>query len=386
MENIDITPEQANAWIEKLEELEGNAFAGREVSDRIILLFYPPILPGLNSPHSSDAIYKNKTSKYKYICAATCKARLWIYRRIFMSSLQALSNNIAEIVEQVGNAIVSVNANRRFSPSGIHWAEGIIVTSDESLKRYDDITVTRGNGSKESATLLGRDPSTDIAVFQIENSDIPLATIGYAANLKVGNLVLALARSSEGDIRAAMGAVSVVSGAWRSMSGGNIDQFIRPDIALYPGFNGGALVDTEGNIVGMNTLGRRGTALTIPASTINRVVEQLLTKGRIPRGYLGLGMQPVRLPENLKTSLNLAFSGGVIVINVEPNGAADKAGIFLGDVLVSFDGSTVEDTNDVLALLNDSSRVGTDIKVQLVRGGELIELDVTVGERTPSEA
>lgn len=298
-----------------------------------------------------------------------------------MSSLQALSNNIAEIVEQAGKTIVSVNANRRFSPSGIHWRKGIIVTSDESLKRYDDITITL-EGNQASVSLLGRDPSTDVAVFRIENPDIPVATIGDAANLKVGNLVLALARSNEGDIRAAMGAVSVVSGTWQSMSGGKIDQFIRPDISLYPGFSGGALVDTAGNIVGMNTTGRRGTALTIPASTINRVVEQLLTKGRIPRGYLGLGMQPVRLPENLKQSLNLASDGGVIVVNVEANGAAEDGGILLGDVLISFDNTTVEDTSDVLALLNDSSRVGQSFKVQVVRGGELIELNLTVGERT----
>ncbi|WP_392532246.1 S1C family serine protease [Nostoc sp. C117] len=302
-----------------------------------------------------------------------------------MSLLQALSNNIAEIVEQAGKTIVSVKANRRFSPSGIHWRQGIIITSDESLKQYDDITVTLANGNKTSISLLGRDLSTDIAVFQIENPPIPVATIGDAGNLKVGNLVLALARSNEGDICAAMGAVSVVSGAWRSMSGGNIDQFIRPDIALYPGFNGGALVDTVGNIIGMNTSGRGGTALTIPASTINRVVEQLLTKGRIPRGYLGLGMQPVRLPENLKKSLNLASSVGVIVVNIEQNCAADNAGILLGDILVSFDSSSIEDTNDLLALLNDSSRLGKSVKVQVVRGGELIELDVTVLERNTAE-
>jgi len=299
-----------------------------------------------------------------------------------MSSLQALSNNIAEIVAQSGKAIVSLNANRRFSPSGIHWQEGIIVTSDESLKRYDDITVTLENGDKKSVSLLGRDPSTDVAVFKIENHDIPVATIGNAANLKVGNLVLALARSNEGAIRAAMGAVSVVSGEWQSMSGGNIDQFIRPDISLYPGFSGGALVDALGNIIGMNTTGRRGTALTIPASTIDRVIAQLVTKGRIPRGYLGLGMQPVRLPDNLKSSLNLTSTGGVIVVNVETNSAAENAGILLGDVLISFDGSTVEDTNDVLVLLNDSSRLGKSVQLQIVRGGELIELNLTVSERT----
>ena len=299
-----------------------------------------------------------------------------------VSSLQALSNNIAEIVEKSGKAIVSLNANRRFTPSGIHWQEGIIVTSDESLKRYEDITVTLAKGERKKVSFLGRDPSTDVTVFKIENPEIPVATIGDAANIKVGNLVLALARSSEGDIRAAMGAISVVSGKWQSMSGGNIDQFIRPDISLYPGFSGGALVDALGNIIGMNTTGRRGTALTIPASTINRVVEQLVSKGRIPRGYLGLGMQPVRLPDNLKSTLNLNSNSGVIVVNVEPNSAAENAGILLGDVLISFDGSTVGDTNDVLALLNDSSLVGKSVQLQIVRGGELIELHLTVSERT----
>ncbi|MEM7555107.1 MAG: trypsin-like peptidase domain-containing protein [Cyanobacteria bacterium P01_A01_bin.84] len=299
-----------------------------------------------------------------------------------MSPLQALSNNIAEIVASSGKAIVSVNTNRRFPPSGIHWRDSIIVTSDESLKRYDDITVTLANGTKESVLLLGRDPTTDIAVFKLENSDIPVATIGDAATLKVGNLVLALARSVSGDIRAAMGALSLVDGAWKSMSGGSIDQFIRPDIVLYPGFSGGALVDCSGNIVGMNTSGRRGTALTIPASTINRVVEQLVTKGRIPRGYLGLGMQPVKLPNNLKKSLDLTSNGGVIVVNVEAHGAAEDAGILLGDILISFDGISVEDTNNIMSLLNDSSCVGKSVKVQLVRGGELIELDLIVGERT----
>ena len=302
---------------------------------------------------------------------------------IIMSTeaLQALSNNIAEIVAQAGKAIVSVNANRRFTPSGIHWRNGIIVTSDESLKRYEDITVTLPNGTKETVSLIGRDPTTDVAVFKLENPDIPVATIGNAA-IEVGNLVLALARSSEGDIRAAMGVLSVVGGAWQSMSGGNIDRFIRPDIMLYPGFSGGALVDSSGNIVGMNTSGRRGTALTIPASTIDRVVEQLVSKGRIPRGYLGLGMQPVKLPENLKKSLNLTSSGGVIVVNVEASSAAEDAGILLGDILIGFDGKDLADTNDILSLLNDSFRVGKSVKMQLVRGGELIELDLIVGERT----
>ncbi|MFQ4141477.1 S1C family serine protease [Chlorogloeopsis sp. ULAP02] len=298
-----------------------------------------------------------------------------------MSSLLDLSNSVAAIVEQVEKTVVAVNAGTRISPSGIHWRNGIIVTSDESLQRYDEITVTLAGDRKLPVTLLGHDPSTDIAVFKLENADIPVAQIGDAKTLKVGHLVLGLARSSDGDIRAAMGTVSAVSGAWRSMSGGNIDQFIRPDITLYPGFAGGPLVDATGSVVGMNTSGRRGTTLTIPATTVNRVVQQLLSAGRIARGYLGVGMQPVQLPKNLQVALNLSATTGVIVVNVEPNSPADKASVTIGDVLVAFDGNPITDTADVLALLNYSDRIGKTVKMQLVRGGVLMELVIVVGER-----
>lgn len=298
-----------------------------------------------------------------------------------MSSLQELSNSLADTVEQAGTAVVAVNAGTRFSPSGIHWRQGIIVTSDESLPRYDEITVTLADGRSVTATHLGHDSSTDVAVFQIETVETPVAKIGDATSLKVGHLVLGIARSYEGDLQAALGAVSVVSGAWQSITGGNIDQFIRPDMTLYPGFAGGALVDAAGYVVGMNTSGKRGTALTIPAATVNRVVDQLLARGHIARGYLGLGMQPVRLPNNLIAALNLPAPTGVIVVNVESEGPADNAGVLLGDVLVKFDGMTVSDTGDVMALLNSSDRVGKTVPVQLVRGGVLVEIEIAIGER-----
>ncbi|BAY13972.1 S1C family serine protease [Calothrix sp. NIES-2098] len=298
-----------------------------------------------------------------------------------MSSLLELSNSLADTVEQAGNAVVAVNAGTRISSSGIHWRQGIIVTSDESLQRYDEITVTLFDGRSVAATHLGHDSSTDIAVFQLQDGETPVAKIGDATTLKIGHLVLGIARSNAGELRAALGTVSVISGAWRSMSGGNIDQFIRPDMTLYPGFAGGALVDAAGYVVGMNTSGRRGTALTIPAATVNRVVDQLLAKGHIARGYLGVGMQPVRLPNNLIAALSLTSATGVIVVNVEPAGPADHAGVLLGDVLVAFDGTTVSDTGDVMALLNSSDRVGKTVPLQVIRGGVLVELAITVGER-----
>ncbi|BDA69508.1 PDZ/DHR/GLGF domain-containing protein [Calothrix sp. PCC 7716] len=309
---------------------------------------------------------------------------LYLYMSVSSNTpnlLLSLSQSLADIVERVKGAVVSVNTGRRFSPSGIHWRNGIIVTSDESLHNSEEVTITVSGGRTVAAKLLGRDATTDVAVFQIDNSDIPVASIGDATSLKVGHLVLGMALGKEGDIKAAMGTISVLQGAWKSMSGGNIDQFIRPDITLYPGFAGGPLVDANGDVVGMNTSGRRATALTIPSKTVNRVVDQLVAKGRIARGYLGVGMQPVRLPQNLQTVLNITGDGGVIVVNIENNAPAEQAGILLGDILIAFNGARVKDTNDVLAYLNQSQYVNQTISVQLIRGGELVNLTVTIGER-----
>ncbi len=297
-----------------------------------------------------------------------------------MSFLVDLSNNLAEIVAQTGGAIVAIQTARRFAPSGIHWRKGIIVTSDESLHSYDGLSLVAAKGNTAPLTLLGRDPSTDVAVFQAETTDLPVATISTAPDLRVGQIVLGLARSLEGDIRATMGTASIVTGSWQSMSGGTIDRLIRPDLSFNPGYAGGALVDAAGHVIGMNTAGRRGTALTIPAETVDRVVEQLITKGRIVRGYLGVGMQPVRLPQNLVTSLNLMSAHGVTLVNVEANSPADRAGMLWGDVLVALDGLAVGDPGDVRSILN-RDRIGKTVPARLVRGGSLVELAVTIGER-----
>lgn len=310
------------------------------------------------------------------------------------STLLALSNNLADTVERVGWSVVAVNGRtsygrrrwlmRNSSSSGIHWRPGIIVTSDETIKREEEITVTLPDGRTVPVTVLGRDASTDVAVLKLENIEFPVAEIGDAATLKVGHLVLALGRGTEKGVSASMGVVSAIGDAWRSMSGGSIDRFVRLDLTLYPGFSGGPLVDAAGKVAGMNTSGPRNMALTIPASTVNRVVDQLLSKGRIARGYLGLGMQPVRLPDTLKSALSLASNGGVIVVNVEPDGPADKAGVLIGDVLVAIDGNPVSDTGNVQAMLGTQS-VGKTLKVQLIRGGAPLEVALTVGERPARE-
>ena len=299
------------------------------------------------------------------------------------NTLLALSNNLADAVEQASQVVVAVNARQRMSSSGVHWQQGVVVTADHTVKRDEEITVTLSDNRNVSATLVGRDSSTDLAVLKLSETELPTAEICDTASLKVGHIVLALGRSSEG-ISASYGVISALGSAWRTWSGGQIDHFVRPDLRLYPGFSGGPLVDISGRVIGINTSGlARRMDVVIPASTINRVVDQLLATGRIARGYLGVGMQPVRLPDTLKSKLNLPALGGVIVVNVELDGPAEKAGVLIGDVLVALDGTSVSDTGDVLAMLVPE-RVGKTISAQIIRGGTLIEVAIAVGERPQS--
>lgn len=295
--------------------------------------------------------------------------------------LLGLSNNLADAVERAGRSIVAVNARNHVPSTGIHWRQGVVVTADHTIDREEGITVTLPDGRTVAASLAGRDAGTDLAVLRLEEANLPTAELANGDGLKVGHIVLAVARPGQVGLSASMGAISAVSGAWRTWSGGQIDQLVRPDLTMYPGFSGGPLVDAEGRVAGVNTSGlSRAMTLTIPASTVNRVVEQLLTKGRIARGYLGLGMQQVRLPDNLKSALNLTSNGGLIVVSVESGGPGEKAGVLVGDIVVALDGKAVTSTDDVQSVLGPE-RVGQTVAVRLVRGGAPAELQLTVGER-----
>jgi S1-C subfamily serine protease len=300
------------------------------------------------------------------------------------STLLALSNNLADAVEQVGRSVVAVKARSRFSSSGIHWRSGIIVTAEETIRRSEDIIVTLEDGRTVPATLVGRDASTDIAVLKLPDAELPVAQIGETTSLKVGHLVLAVGRSDESGLNASLGVVSALGGSWRSSYGGVIDQFVRLDLSLYPNSEGGPLVDATGRVVGMTVSGPRRSVLAIPSTTVNRVVNTLLEKGRVARGYLGLGMQPVRLPDTLKNSLNLASVGGVIVVNVEQNGPAERAGVMIGDVLVAINDTPINDTSEVQAMLGPQS-VGQTLRAQIVRGGALVEVAIAPAERSWKE-
>jgi S1-C subfamily serine protease len=299
-----------------------------------------------------------------------------------MSVLQSFSNDLASAVERAGRSVVAIHARRRIPASGVIWRDGVIVGANHTIQRDEDITVSFADGTTAAATIAGRDATTDIAVLRIDPTSHPAAEAGNADDLRVGALVLALGRPGS-SVTASMGVISAVGGEWRTWHGGRIDRLVRLDLAIYDGFSGGPLVDAGGRVLGINTSAlSRAAALAIPSVTVERVADQLLAQGRVRRGYVGLGMQPVRLGEALVKELALEGDVGLMVVSVEPGGPADRAGILLGDVLLSLDGIAVSDPSELMALLS-GERVGTPATARLVRAGKLTEVGLTIGERQP---
>ena len=206
--------------------------------------------------------------------------------------LVALSDTTAKLVEGAASSIVSVHGGSRWHSSGIHWRSGIIVTAEEVLERDENIKLTLPGGHTIDASLVGRDPSTDVAALRFQPDGLPTAA-SASASLRAGEAIFAVG-SHEGTVLAAFGIVALAGGAWRSSRGGTIDNFIRLDLALNPVAEGGALIDVQGRVLGMTVLGPRRRALAIPTSTIERAVDQLLARGHVFRGYLGAGLRPLK--------------------------------------------------------------------------------------------
>jgi len=296
------------------------------------------------------------------------------------NSLIALSIELAAIADKAGRSVVAVNARWRNSSSGVIWRKDVVVTADHTIRREEEIRVTLPDGRAAVAELAGRDPGTDLAVLKVDTADAPIARLAAPDSVKTGNLVLAIGRAVETGVNAAMGVVSNASGPWHTWRGGKLDRFLRLDVGLYPGVSGAAVVDAEGKLIGIATAGlSRTSLLAIPAVTIDRVTDELLRQGHVAHGYLGVGLQPIPLPEHLRTKLKSA-KAGLIVLSAESDGPAGQAGVVIGDVLIALDGTPVAGTDDVQEFLS-GERVGKPLKASILRGGELIERAITVGER-----
>jgi S1-C subfamily serine protease len=236
--------------------------------------------------------------------------------------------------------------------------------------------VGTGDGESVEATLVGRDPATDLAVLRVSDGGLTRPELGEDA-LRVGNLVLALGRPGQ-TVQATLGIVSALGKGWRTRAGGAIDRYLQTDVVMYPGFSGGPLIDASGSIVGLNSSAlQRSVAVSVPLTTVRRTVATLLEHGRIRRGYLGIGAQAVRLPGEVEAEVGQKT--GLLIVSVEPDSPAQKGGLMLGDTVVALNGQPVGQLDDLLALLGGET-VGASGTARIVRGGQLQEQAVTIGE------
>jgi S1-C subfamily serine protease len=269
-------------------------------------------------------------------------------------------DSLAPLVEEVGNSLVRIDAGHAWSGTGTVWSKGIVVTAHHVVDRDEGIELGLPDGSTVPATLKGRDPGTDLAVLETTAAVEPLV-FRDLDGLRVGDFVVSAARPGR-TTRATFGIVSALGrDAWRTAHGGRVDAYLEPDLAMPPGFSGGVLVDLEGKALGINSRGlSRRSHLTVPRATLERVVTELLAHGKVRRGYLGVGVHAVKLPS--------PDDAGVLVHAIEPGSAAEKAGILIGDAIVSLDGGSIKSPWDLASSLQ--TKVDVDVKLDIIRAGQ----------------
>ena len=292
--------------------------------------------------------------------------------------VKTMSDELAGVVVSSAPAVVRVEGRRRLPATGIIWsADGLIITAHHVLERDEDVQVGLAEGQWLPAQVVGRDPTTDLAALRLEDADLASAEWADGEGLKVGHLVLALGRPGR-TAQATLGIVSALGDSWRTSSGGQIDRYIQTDVVMYPGFSGGPLMDMSGHVLGLNTSALRGVSLALPTATIRRVMDSLATHGRVRRGYLGVGLQPAKLPGAIAKELDQ--KGGLLILSVEPDSPADQASLILGDTILALDEQSTRHMDDLMSALS-GDRVGKPASIKILRGGEVLELEVVVGER-----
>jgi len=296
------------------------------------------------------------------------------------NALTNFSDAMADAVEKAAGSVVLVDGRRRFPASGILFAANLVVTADHVVERDEEIHVILADGKELTAEVAGRDPSSDLAVLKLAESVEGVAEV-YEGEMRVGEFVLALGRHSTKGIEASLGVVSYINGPVRTHRGGLIERFIRTDAAPLPGFSGGALINSQGQIVGINTSGlSHGNLLTLPASTTWQTAQKLAEHGSIKRGYLGIRSQIVEIPESAFETLGREQKSGLLLVQVEEDSPTAKSDLMAGDIIVGIAGEPVSD-HDELASKLTGEIVGKEAKVNVLRVGKHLTVNVTVGER-----
>src|SRR6266550_3743510 len=300
------------------------------------------------------------------------------------STLADLSSQLASAVESAANSIVAIHARRRIPSSGIVWRDGVIVSASHTVKRDDEVPVMFPGGESGVATIVGRDSATDLIALRVEGAKSNVARKADADVLKVGSLVLAVGRPGR-DVAASFGIISAIGQGWRTWQGARIDRVLRLDLAVYDGFSGGPLVDAAGAVLGLNNSAlARGTPIALPATAVDRIVDELIESGHVRRPFIGVAVQSVALSSSLVKQHDLADHGALLIVSVADGSPADTAGIFVGDVLLEANGKALSGPTDLLDALS-SVRGGDSIKLKYLRGGAVKSGSVTPSDRGARE-
>jgi S1-C subfamily serine protease len=297
-----------------------------------------------------------------------------------MSRMQELSRELADVVRQAGRYTLQVDARGGYPASGIALEPKAVLTADHVVDRDEDIGVGLPDGRKLTARLLGRDPVSDLALLSLEES---LEAVGAAAEQEpeVGELVISLARPTEEGIEASLGIVTARGGPLRTRGGGMLERYLASDAPRYPGFSGGPMASPDGRWVGVSThRSQFGAGVALPAAVALRIAEKLKSGG-VRRGYLGVNSQTVELAAGLQEALQRRQETALLLVGVEENSPAAKAGLLVGDLLAGFAGQAVRGHRDLLERLH-SSEAGQEVQLELLRGGKPLALQVTLGQRT----
>ncbi len=292
-----------------------------------------------------------------------------------------ISKAMAEAVNNTENAVVLVNARRRRPSSGIAYAPDLVLTADHAVERDENISVVLANGDEVTVEVAGRDPGSDLALLRLSEQVLTPADVALDEPA-VGELVLAVGRPTPSGIEASLGVVSAVDGPVHSRRG-MIDRFIRTDAIPLPGFSGGALVNAEGAVLGINTSGlSHGMLLSIPAAVAWKTAESLAEHGSVKRGYLGIQSQFVEIPAASQESLGREQSTGLLLTHIEEGSPSGESDLMVGDIIVGVGGSPVPD-HDTLLINLSGDVVGKSTPIEVLRGGQPQSVDVVIGERVP---
>jgi S1-C subfamily serine protease len=304
------------------------------------------------------------------------------------AALDAYSQIVTGVVDRVGPALVGIrrlrNGGRGGPSNGLEGSgSGIIITPDGYVLTNHHVVmdasaleILLADGTTAKAEKVGSDPDTDLALLRVHRHSLPSAELGDSAALRQGQLVVAIGNPFGLQATVTAGVVSALSRTLRASNGRLIEDIIQTDAALNPGNSGGALLDSAGRVIGVNTAiiaGAQGTGFAVPVNTAKRIVPELLRHRRIQRGYLGLAGQTVHFPRAAVERMSLKAASAVQVVQCVPGGPAERAGLVPGDVILSIDDRAAANVDEIYKMLGRDA-IGRDVRVKILRKGEIMTL------------